>query len=204
MTTTSAQWSIQGNYFESCNCETACPCVFLSPPTTGECTVLVAWHIDQGSFDEVSLDGLNVALAVHSPGHMIEVQWKVALYLDERASEAQKNALTQIFAGQAGGHFARIGQHIGEVLGVTSVAIEYHAEGKQRSLRIPNVAEAQIEAIDGVGGSQVSIGNNPLGIVPGEPMVVAKSSRLSYNDHGMSWELSNKNGFYSPFTYKGS
>jgi hypothetical protein len=126
--TTTTQWNLSGNYFETCNCEVACPCVFLSAPTSGECTVLVGWHIDQGSFGDINLNGLNAALAVHSPGNMVEVQWKVALYLDERASEQQKNALIQIFGGQAGGHFGRIAEHIGEVVGVKSAAIDYQAE----------------------------------------------------------------------------
>ena len=43
-------WSLSGTYMESCNCEAACPCVFLGPPTEGECTVLIAWHVDRGSF----------------------------------------------------------------------------------------------------------------------------------------------------------
>ncbi|MBV8173321.1 MAG: DUF1326 domain-containing protein [Verrucomicrobia bacterium] len=47
-----ASWKIAGSYFEACNCEVACPCVFTSPPTSGECTVLIAWHIDHGSFGE--------------------------------------------------------------------------------------------------------------------------------------------------------
>src|SRR5580704_9606157 len=42
-------WKIAGSYFEACNCEVACPCVFTSPPTGGECTVLIAWHIDQAA-----------------------------------------------------------------------------------------------------------------------------------------------------------
>lgn len=64
----SDSWTLKGAYFETCNCETACPCVFLSPPTEGECTVLLAWHVDEGRFGDVSLNGLNVALAAHSPG----------------------------------------------------------------------------------------------------------------------------------------
>ncbi|MHA6645712.1 DUF1326 domain-containing protein, partial [Mesorhizobium sp. A623] len=32
------EWKLSGSYFETCNCETACPCVFLSPPTEGDCT----------------------------------------------------------------------------------------------------------------------------------------------------------------------
>ena len=195
-------WTLSGNYFEACNCEAACTCVFLSPPTTGECTLLVGWHIDSGNMNGVDLSGLNVGLAIYSPGHMIEVKWKVALYLDDRATEQQAGALGQIFGGQAGGHFAVIGEHIGEVVGVSSAAIEYKAEGKSRSLKVGSVAEMDIEAIQGGGGADVVISGNPLGIVPGEPMIGARGN-LSYHDHGMDWEISGKNGYYSPFTYSG-
>jgi len=44
----SEKWNLSGTYFEACNCDAACPCVFLSNPTEGECTVLVAWHVDPG------------------------------------------------------------------------------------------------------------------------------------------------------------
>ena len=196
-------WTISGSYFESCNCEAICPCVVLGSPTTGDCTLLVGWHIDSGNRNGVDLSGFNVVLAVHSPGRMIDVSWKVALYLDERATEEQAGALGQIFGGQAGGHFAVLGQHIGEVAGVSNVPIEYKAEGKSRSMKVGNVAEMDIEAIAGGGGAEVKISGNPLGIVPGEPMVGARSGKLSYHDHGMDWELSGKNGFYSPFKYSG-
>lgn len=142
-------------------------------------------------------------LAAHSPGHMLQVKWKAAVYLDERASEAQKDALIQIFSGQAGGHTAMLASFVGQILGVKSVAIDYRAVGKQRSLRIPNVAEAEIEAIAGQGGAEVTISNHPLCIAPGYPGVAAKSRRLSYHDHGFQWDVSERNGFYSPFAYQG-
>lgn len=196
----SEPWTLEGTYFETCNCETACPCVFLSPPTEGECTVLLAWHVDKGRFGEVPLDGLNVALAVHSPGHMAEVKWKAALYLDERATAEQKQALTQVFAGQAGGHPGRISQHIGEVLGVRSVPIDYRADGKRRSVRVGEVADATIQAIEGPQGD-VTVSGHPLAIAPGFAAVAARSEKLRYEDHGYRWEISKRNGFYSPFRY---
>jgi hypothetical protein len=51
----------------------------------------------------VALDGLNVALAAHSPGHMMQVPWKAALYLDDKASEAQQSALPRGAVGGQGG-----------------------------------------------------------------------------------------------------
>jgi len=163
---------------------------------------LIGWHIDQGSFGDVVLDGLNVALAVHSPGHMLDVKWKVALYLDDKADQSQNQALTQIFAGQAGGHPARLGAHIGEVLGVKSVGIDYQANGKRRSIQIADVAEAEIEAIEGQGATEVTVENHPLCIAPGYPAVTAKSKKLSYQDYGLQWQITEKNGFFSPFTYQ--
>ena len=200
---TATEWEINGTYFEACNCEIACPCVFLSAPTTGDCKVLIAWHIDSGSFGQADLNGLNVALAAYSPGAMTDGNWKVALYIDEQANQAQQEALTQMFGGQSGGHFALLAGFIGEVLGINTAAIDYKVDGKSRSLTVGNLAAMEVQAIDGGDGSEVMITNNPLGVVPGEPMVVAKASQLTYHDHGMNWELSGKNAYYSPFAYKG-
>ena len=199
----SDQWKLAGGYFEACNCDAACPCVLLGAPTKGECTVLVAWHIDKGNFGSTNLDGLNTVLAAHSPGHMLQVKWKVALYLDERATGEQRDALTRIFAGQAGGHFANVAPCIGEVLGIKAVPIDYRAEGRRRSLGIHSLADIEIEAVPGQNGAEVALANMPFCIVPGVPAVVAKSKRLSYRDYGYEWEITDKNGFYSPFTYQG-
>jgi hypothetical protein len=196
-------WQLKGTYFETCNCNVACPCVFLSAPSEGECRVLVAWHVDEGKDDEVDLAGLNVAMAIHSPGHMMQTKWRAALYLDERADDRQKQALTRIFAGQAGGHPEALASFVGDVLGVASVRIDYQAAGRKRSLSIPATVSAEIEAIEGQGGGDVTISGHPLCVAPGEPAVVAKSKRLDYTDHQMTWSISDRNGFYSPFAYQG-
>jgi hypothetical protein len=195
-------WKLKGTYFEACNCEAACPCNFGGPPTDGQCTVLVAWHIDQGAFGATKLDGLNVGFVAHSPGHMLQTKWRVALYLDESANDQQRDALTQIYSGKAGGLMEKLSGFIGEVAGVRSVPIEYRADGRQRSVRFGSVASAEIEAITGGdGSSETLVHNPPLNLAPGEPLVVARSKQYRYADHGMSVEVSNKNGFYAPFSY---
>lgn len=196
-------WNVSGSYFESCNCEAACPCVFLSPPTTGECTGIVGWHIDAGTHEGTNLGGLNVALAVHAPGHMAEVQWKAALYLDDRASAEQAEALGAIFSGAAGGHPAVLGSHIGEVLGVASAPMSFEGDGDSRAMRVGEVADVKVTAMAGAAGAQVTISNHPLCIAPGNDAVAARSDHLRFTDHGFEWELSGKNGFFSPFTYDG-
>ena len=195
-------WKIAGSYFEACNCDVACPCVFTSPPTSGECTLLVAWHIEEGRFGDLELDGLNAVLAVHSPGHMLEVKWRVALYVDARANQRQQEALGQIFSGQAGGHPAALVPLIGEVLGVKAAPIEYRSEGKQRSLRLGDLGGAEIEGLPGQDGGEVTLANHPFTVIPAFPAVVAKSKQMRLSDYGLKWEVSNKNGFYSPFAYQ--
>lgn len=196
------QWKVAGTYFEACNCEAACPCVFTSPPTDGDCKALIGWHIDQGMFAGTALDGLNAALFAYAPGHMLETKWKVALYVDERADAQQTDALTKIFSGAAGGHLSALTPLIGEVLGVRSAAIDYRLDGKQRSLTIPQVAQMEIEAMTGQGGEDVTLSGIPFTPVPGYPTVACRSKRLSFHDHGFDLEISRKNGFYSPFSYQ--
>ncbi len=199
----SDEWKLSGTYFEACNCDVACPCVFLSPPTEGECTVLVAWHIDDGHLGAITLDGLNTVLAVHSPGHMLQAKWKAALYLDERATQEQRGALTKIFAGQAGGHLANVAALIGEVLGVKAVPIDYRAEGRRRSLSISGLAEMDVEGVSGQDGHEATITGMPFCVAPGIASIVAKSKHVSFDDYGWRWEITGKNGFYSRFVYQG-
>ncbi|MDJ0348400.1 DUF1326 domain-containing protein [Cryobacterium sp. PH29-G1] len=195
-------WNISGNYFESCNCESACPCVFLSAPTTGECTALLGWHIDDGVYEGLRLDGLNISLAVHSSGHMATTPWRAALYLDDRATPEQQEALGAIFSGAAGGHPAVLANHIGEVIGVTVAPITFDGSDASRALRVGETADLKITAIAGQGGEKVTIANHPLAVAPGQQLVAARADHLHYADHGYEWELSQTNGFYSPFAYK--
>ena len=114
-------WSIRGQYFENCNCDVVCPCEVspLGPlkarPDRGVCDVVLAFHLDDGRFGEVRLGGLNVILAIHTPGVMAEGNWTGAPYLDERASPEQRQALGAIFGGAVGGPLARLAPLIAEL-----------------------------------------------------------------------------------------
>ena len=199
----SDQWSISGLYFENCNCKILCPCLFLGDPTEGNCTTISAWHIEKGYYGDRPLEGLNVVMAIYSPGHMAETKWKIALYLDETANQLQKDALTQIYTGNAGGHPAVLASFVGEVAGIRSLPIEFQSQGKRRALLVPDIVESDIEAIAGKDGAEVTFSNTPLCITPGQTSVVAESKKLSFRDHGMQWHTSKRYGSYSRFTYQG-
>jgi hypothetical protein len=179
------RWRIEGDYFEACNCDTVCSCIFMGNPDQGQCDLTSAWHIQNGHYEDTKLDGLNVAALFHTPGNMFTgPKWKAALYLE------------------AGGFFSIVAGLIGEIAGVRSVPIKFEAEGKKRFLEIPSTINLTIEGI--TGGDQKSesvITNPPMSVTPGFPMMVAKSVKYTYNDHGMKWDNSGKNGFYSKFAY---
>ena len=196
-------WKLEGDYFEACNCDTVCPCVFLGNPDQGECDVTVAWHIEKGQFDDTSLDGLNVVAVFHTPGNMLTgPKWKAALYLDERATKEQADALGRIYSGKAGGFFEVIAGFIGELAGVRPVPIKFEADGKRRTLQIPSTIDLTIEGLEGADKSkEVTVSNAPMLVAPGFAAVVAKSTKNSYSDHGMKWDNSGKNGLYSRFAF---
>jgi len=196
------QWSLSGTYFEACNCEAACPCIFASPPTEGECTALVAWHIDKGRYADTTLDGLNIALAVHAPGTMVATKWKVAAYFDDKASAAQSDALHAIFGGKAGGHPAVLASFIGEMAGASSVPMEYHADGRRSSLSMEGIAYAAIEMVEGQGGQPITVEGHPLCIAPGKAATVARGGDVTFADHGWDWRFSGHSGLMSDFTYQ--
>jgi hypothetical protein len=198
-----SKWSISGSYFEACNCNVVCPCVFTSDPTTGECTLLLAWHIDKGKYGDVSLGGLSAALAAYAPGNMLKAKWDIALYIDEKGSTPQREALSKIFGGQVGGEPAALGPLVGKVIGVNPVPIFYQAQGKERTMRIPSIATMEIAAIEGQGGKLVTVENPPMTAVPNQPLVAGRSKKLSFHDNGWNWEITGKNGFYAPFSFKG-
>jgi hypothetical protein len=139
----------------------------------------------------------------NAPGNMVTgPKWKAALYIDDKASSEQADALTKIYSGQAGGFFAAADNFIGEMLGIKSVPIEFQVDGKRRSLFIKNSVELDIEGIKGADPTKESlVVNSAFGVVPGSDLVVARSSKYTYNDHGHQWNNSGKNGFYCRFSY---
>jgi hypothetical protein len=94
-----ARWQLSGDYFENCNCDVVCPCLvstsapLTARPSQGVCDVALLFHIESGRYDEVVLDGLNVALIAHVPGPMGQGNWTVAAYIDVRADDQQTAAL---------------------------------------------------------------------------------------------------------------
>ncbi len=198
-------WKVDGDYFEGCNCQSTCPCIFLADPDEGDCQLTIAWHIEKGHHGPTRLDGLSVVGIFYTPGNMVSgPKWRAALYLDERANREQADALGKIFSGQAGGFLANVAALIGEVMGVRAAPIRFEVNGKQRRLQIPGALTLELEGIAGSDPNRESLVTNPaLYAGAGFDPVIARSTKYTFKDHGMEWDNSGKNAFYSRFAYEG-
>ena len=195
------RFSVRGLYLQACSCEVACPCIFLSAPSLGYCAALDGWHIDTGQFEGTPLDGLNVALAVRIPEHILKGNFRVALYVDQRANTAQRAALEMIFSGKAGGPLAGLRPLISEELPPKAARMDFVTEGKRRGMVLSGLGEIDVTALQGAGGADVIIHDAPVSPDPNYPVTIAKSTRQSLRDQGFSWDFSGKNGFLSHFWY---
>ena len=202
----SDNWKLEGHYFESCNCDLVCPCIFLAPPTKGFCEAFVGWHVEKGHMESTDLSGLNVAAWLHAPGLLTDGGWKLALYIDDRASDEQKNALQKIYGGEAGGHPAVIASLVGEVLGVHSATITLGGDDKSKTLTVESngngSGEMTVNALEGEDGGAVIVRNHPLAVAPGNDIVVHKSVKGEFNGHGRHWQVSDTVSLASQFQYQ--
>ncbi len=206
MATTQTRWQIAGEYFENCNCTVVCPCI-LSPnqpltsrPTEGACEVAFAFHINSGSYGNVTLDGLNVAMIARTPGPMAEGNWSVALYLDERANEQQRQALEAIFSGSAGGPLGALAPLISTVLGAKTVPITFHKEGKRRSIEIPSAMQMAIHAVPSMNPDEEIWAKNAHPFAPSVAIAVG-DEQSTWTDYGMRWDNSGKHAAYAPINW---
>ena len=201
--TTSNRWSLKGEYFENCNCEVLCPCIVQGTgvdPTDGHCDVAFAFHITEGDFNGVSLEGLNFVAACLTPGPMEAGNWTSALYIDERADAQQREAMEQILSGRMGSPAERWLAMTTDYRGISYVPIDFRAEGKTRSVTIPNIISFNVEGITKRNQNDTMLLRN-TGHPVNTDLYLAKGTASTYDDHGMHWDNTNRNGHYAPFDW---
>lgn len=201
------KWQLSGDYFENCNCDVVCPCL-VSPaapltakPSQGTCDVMLAFHIDKGRYGQVSLDGLNVAIVVHTPGVMAEGNWTAAPYIDERADDQQTAALGAIFSGGEGGPMAAFAPLIATHLAGKKVPIRYAINGKSRSVEIPGIMHMAVEPLGSMHPSGEMWGALGHPAAPDRMAFAVGAQGSTFADHGMRWDNSGKNGHYAPISW---
>ena len=193
-------WHVTGSYFEACNCVAICPCrrrggqTSAGKSTYGVCDFALSWQVMQGSFGNLSLDGLGVIMA---GSYRDGEPWRVCLYVDERATSEQHAALATIFTGQAGGTTLRnYANVIGEVYAVRRANIELDHRRHRWSMRADNFVAVR-------GATPVE---SPLAIscgIPGHdrPGEELRTELMQVNDSPLIWGVEARCGFATSFAY---
>ncbi|MFV1998593.1 MAG: DUF1326 domain-containing protein [Acidiferrobacterales bacterium] len=141
------QWMIRTNSYGNCNCATNCGCQFNLPSTHGFCQFVEGGHIEEGYFNDTSLNGLNWAFVMIWPGEIAEGNGKQLVIIDERADSDQRDALSKIVRGEVGepgsNHFSVFGSTCSEVLDNLYLPIEYEIDIEARTahLNIPGLVD---------------------------------------------------------------
>ena len=142
-------WNLKGSYAETCSCELMCPCnlSFDHGATYDYCRVTLVFNIREGQVEGTDIGGLRVAAIADTPKVMTDGNWRLGVFVDERATDEQTEKLVQVFSGQLGGPMGALAPLVGEMLGVERVPIEIHDDGHRHSVRVGEVIDFEIEDI---------------------------------------------------------
>jgi hypothetical protein len=199
-------YTIQGRLLEVCTCDAICPCWIGEDPDGGTCDSALAWYVDSGTVRGVDVSDRGVAISVHIPGNVFAGNWKAAVYVDDRCSEAQQQALLDVFTGALGGPIADLAALIGEVVAVERAPMTFTVEQGAGVLRVGDVIDCELAPFQGATGRTTTLSETVFSTIPGSPAYPGKASvfRRTGRQHGMAdVDISGKNAVQGMFTFSG-
>jgi len=195
-------WQLSGTYFEHCPCGMVCPCTtsgLTQPADQERCTVVFAFNVQSGEVEAVDVAGRKVVLVVDAPRQMTDGGWKVGLYVDEGATDAQFEALGAVFGGQKGGIWATLAPLVGEMLGAERAAIDFAEDGRLHRLKVGSMIDMEIEDWIVPGGEEVA---KLTGMVfPAPTLTIARSTRSHVDAFGIRMDSPGTNAHSAPFAW---
>lgn len=152
-------YRVIADQIEACNCPPNCGCQFTGQPNDGRCEALVGFQVREGRFGDTELTGVSFALAFRYPGAIHEGGGTVALWVHERATPAQRDAVVGILSGQHGGMpWEALAGTIASFEGPHPAPIEIQVSGNKSHFRIPGVLEVRQQPLrDVVSGQEKEV-----------------------------------------------
>jgi hypothetical protein len=205
------EWRLVGDWFDICSCDIPCPCEFAQAPTNNACEGMLAWHVREGHYGDVHLNGLNLLALAAFEGNVWagEARVRMGLFIDDRADGRQREALQTIFAGQAGGWPASFAALVGEFRGVEFVPIAFEVADDLAfwEAKIPGRVMGRAEALTGPTtppGQRVQMINPPGSEVgPGQIATWGSSVEVRTEGFGFKWTGESRSSKHIPFDWTG-
>jgi hypothetical protein len=142
----------------------------------------MAWNFDGGTIDGIDVAGLTIAFVTHIPGNVLNGNWRVAVYVDEKSTEQQEKALLSVFTGKQGGPAADLAALIGKIVAVQRAPIEFSVRKTTGTLRIGNVMSAEMEPFLGGTGELATLHDSAFSTIPGSAAYIGKAPSFKVND----------------------
>ena len=204
-------WWMKGDWFDVCSCAVPCPCGFAQAPTNNQCEGVMAYHVREGAYGDTGLHGLNVIALVTFTGNAWarENPVSIGIFMDQRADEAQREALQMVFSGRAGGWMGVFAELVGEVRGLEFVPITFEVAQDLAHWRaeIPGRVKAFGEALSGPTtppGARVQLLNAPGSEVgPGQVITWGKAVDNEVDGFGFHWTWAGRSSKHIPFDWTG-
>ena len=184
-------WNLTGSYVETCSCELMCPCnlSFDHGATYDYCRVTLVFSVRSGEVDGTDISGRTVAMIADTPKVMTEGNWRLGVFIDDKASDDQFNKLAGVFSGQLGGPMGALAPLVGEVLGVERAAIEVVDDGLRHSVKVGDAIDFEIEDVVPFGvetGQPIRF--NGMFHPVGSDLTMAEAKRSRINAFGITYE----------------
>ena len=199
-------WCIECDYMETCNCDYGCSCNFSGFPNFGRCEALVAYHIREGHYGEVKLDGLDFIYAASWPRAIHQGDGTMCVYISDRANRAQRRGIEEIAYGRAGGSgsFAVFATTMRYKLDPQFVPIEMHVDGKRSRFAVPDVLSVELSPhFDPISGNEQDVQINlPNGFIWKTAHAI-KTKLMKIATPNLNFDHSGRNAFYSSLEFKG-
>lgn len=169
-------YQLEGRLLEVCTCKAICPCWVGEDPDLGHCKGVMAWHFDKGTINGLDVSGRTLAAMAYIPGNVLQGNWSAAIYVDEKSTPQQEQAMLEVFTGKLGGPVADMAKLIGNVVSVERVPIDFNVQGGKGTLKVGDVSFAEMESFTGATGSTTTLLDTAFSTVPGAPAFVGKAA----------------------------
>ena len=204
----SPSWQLSGQYYETCSCDFVCPCLpgqMAVKPSKGSCTFAMAFQIERGKYGAVSLDSLGFVILGFTPEEMGKGNWSVGVIADERASAEQRDAISAIASGAAGGPMSVLSSLVGKFLGVESAPIRFDRSGSKWSVSASNLVDMAAEGVKGLNPDATEpLYLDNTGHPAADRFALARAARSHVHALGLSWDddSGRNNGQFAPFSWR--
>ncbi len=196
-------YQVEGRLLEVCTCNVLCPCWLGEDPDNGTCDGLLVWAVDKGTVNGTDVSGHVLGILAHIPGNILKGNWKVRVYVDDKASAAQKDALLNVWTGKLGGPVADLAKLVGEVLSVEQTPITFAVKGANGTLKIGPSIEANLAPVLGAGGLPTALYDAVFTTIPGSPAYLGRASQLRVSVPDFQIDLKGHSAVSTSFRFTG-